>query len=98
MLCRRDVPVAIYSVDFLNLPWLFLAPASQVFCSLVRDDIQRMKRFHSICFCENALVCTIIDITGNRGISPGKCRCKLVFRAGARVCVVMSVLRRAEAG
>lgn len=62
----------------------------------MRDDVQRMKRIHSVCFCENALVCAPADITGNRDISPGKCRCELVLRAGARVCVVMSVLRRAE--
>lgn len=62
----------------------------------MRDGVQRMERFHSICFCENALVCAIIDVAGNRDISPRKCRCELLFRAGARVCVVMSVLRRAE--
>lgn len=94
MLCSNWIPSLHYLSD---LQWLLLAPNPHVFRGLVRNDVQRMERSHAVRFVEDALVCAGVDVAGNWGISPRVCRCELLLGAGARVCVVMSVLRRAEA-
>jgi hypothetical protein len=85
------------SAMLCKLQWLLLVPNSHVFGRLVGDDIQRVRRVHSVCLFEDTYVCVVIDVAGNGRIFPGKRRRKGFLGSGARVCMVMPMLRRAQA-
>ena len=56
-----------------------------------------MRRVHSVCLFEDAYVCVVVDVAGDGRIFPGKRRRKGFLGSGARVCMVMPMLRRAQA-
>jgi len=85
------------SAMLCKLQWLLLVPNSHVFGRLVGDDIQRVRRVHSVCLFEDTYVCVVIDVAGNGRIFPGKRRRKGFLGSGARVCMVMPMLRHAQA-
>lgn len=85
------------SAMLCKIQWLLLVPKSHVFGCLVGNDIQRMRRVHSVCLFEDAYVCVVVDVAGDGRIFPGKRRRKGFLGSGARVCMVMPMLRRAQA-
>lgn len=79
-----------------KLQWLLLVPNPHVFRRLVRNDIQRMHRFHPICLFKDTYVRVVVDAAGDRSVFPGKRRREGFLGSGARVCMVMPMLRRAQ--